>query len=83
MNETCDRCGPSVRAVYRAARTGELYLCLHCTSRLLRYNGGRWETIRYALDNNARTLRFCLIWLVVIVSPVVATVMTLLMRQML
>ncbi len=34
MNQTCDRCGPAVRAAYRAARTGELYLCRHCTSRL-------------------------------------------------
>jgi ribosomal protein S14 len=34
MNETCDRCGPAVRAVYRAERTGELYLCRHCGNRL-------------------------------------------------
>ncbi|MDT4925033.1 MAG: hypothetical protein QOG01_2746 [Pseudonocardiales bacterium] len=34
MNETCDRCGPAVRAVYRAGRRGELYLCRHCASRL-------------------------------------------------
>ena len=34
MNETCDRCGPAVRAVYRADRGGELYLCAHCTSQL-------------------------------------------------
>ena len=34
MNETCDRCGPAVRAVYRAARGGERYLCAHCTSQL-------------------------------------------------
>ena len=34
MNETCDRCGPAVGAVYGAARDGELYLCAHCTSRL-------------------------------------------------
>jgi hypothetical protein len=34
MNETCDRCGPTVRAMYRADRTGELYLCRHCASRL-------------------------------------------------
>jgi len=34
MNDTCDRCGPAVRAVYRAARRGELYLCRHCASRL-------------------------------------------------
>jgi hypothetical protein len=34
MNQTCDRCGPAVRAVYRVARTGELYLCRHCTTRL-------------------------------------------------
>jgi hypothetical protein len=29
---------------------------------------GRWETIRYALDSNARTIRLCLIWIVVIGS---------------
>lgn len=34
MNQTCDRCGPAVRAVYRVAREGELYLCRHCTTRL-------------------------------------------------
>ena len=34
MNETCDRCGPAVRAMYRADRNGELYLCRHCASRL-------------------------------------------------
>src|SRR5690348_13735694 len=45
--------------------------------------GGRWETIRYALDSNPRTLRLCLIWFVVIVSPVVGTVITLLMRHLL
>ena len=31
MNETCDRCGPAVPALYRVARRGELYLCGHCT----------------------------------------------------
>ena len=30
MNETCDRCGPAVRAAYRASRGGQLYLCGHC-----------------------------------------------------
>jgi hypothetical protein len=34
MNETCDRCGPAVRAVYSAGRHGELYLCRHCATRL-------------------------------------------------
>jgi len=34
MNETCDRCGPAVRAAYRAARTGQLYLCGHCATKL-------------------------------------------------
>jgi hypothetical protein len=34
MNETCDRCGPAVRAVYRVDRDGQLYLCLHCASQL-------------------------------------------------
>jgi hypothetical protein len=31
MNETCDRCGPAVHAAYRVDRSGELYLCRHCT----------------------------------------------------
>jgi hypothetical protein len=34
MNETCDRCGPLVRAAYRVDGDGELYLCGHCTDRL-------------------------------------------------
>ncbi len=34
MNQTCDRCGPAVRAAYRADRNGELYLCGHCASQL-------------------------------------------------
>ena len=34
MNETCDRCGPAVAAVYRVDRRGELYLCGHCMDRL-------------------------------------------------
>jgi hypothetical protein len=34
MNETCDRCGPAVRAAYRAVRGGQLYLCQHCTAQL-------------------------------------------------
>jgi hypothetical protein len=38
------------------------------TSKQARY-AGQWETIRYALDSNARTLRLCLIWFVVICSP--------------
>jgi len=34
MNETCDRCGPAVRAIYRVFRRRELYLCRHCTNQL-------------------------------------------------
>ena len=34
MNETCDRCGPVVRAAYRASRRGQLYLCGHCANQL-------------------------------------------------
>jgi hypothetical protein len=34
MNETCDRCGPAVRAIYRVFRRGEPYLCRHCTNQL-------------------------------------------------
>ena len=32
-DQTCDRCGPAVRAVYGARRDGELYLCRHCANR--------------------------------------------------
>lgn len=34
MTCTCDRCGPAVRAAYRVNRSGELYLCGHCTNLL-------------------------------------------------
>ena len=34
MNETCDRCGPAVGAVYRVHERSELYLCRHCAARL-------------------------------------------------
>ncbi|MGH3283998.1 MAG: DUF7455 domain-containing protein [Streptosporangiaceae bacterium] len=34
MNQTCDRCGPAVRALFRVNRHGELYLCGHCARRL-------------------------------------------------
>ena len=33
MNQTCDRCGPAVRASYRVERTAEIFLCGHCASR--------------------------------------------------
>jgi hypothetical protein len=33
MNETCDRCGPAVRAIYYTSRGGQLYLCGHCANR--------------------------------------------------
>lgn len=34
MNETCDRCGPAVRAEYRADRgQGFLLFCGHCATR--------------------------------------------------
>jgi len=34
MNETCDQCGPAVRAAYRATGAGQLYLCGHCAAQL-------------------------------------------------
>ena len=34
MNETCDRCGPAVRAAYHTSRGGQLYLCGHCATQL-------------------------------------------------
>jgi hypothetical protein len=57
MNQTCDRCGPAVRAAYSAARTGQLYVCGHCTTQLgpaLRAQG--W-TICPATDNRQNTSR--------------------------
>lgn len=32
MDQTCDRCGPAVRAAYRVDREGELYFCRHCAT---------------------------------------------------
>ena len=48
MNETCDRCGPGVRAMYRADRRGRLYLCRHCASRLWQALSAQGWTIRPA-----------------------------------
>jgi len=48
MNETCDRCGPGVRAMYRADRRGQLYLCRHCASRLWQALSAQGWTIRPA-----------------------------------
>jgi hypothetical protein len=48
-----------------------------------RHDAGRWETIRYALDSNARTFRLCLIWLVTIAPPVAAAAVAELIRHML
>src|SRR5690242_18029829 len=32
-DQTCDRCGPAVRAAYGVRRDGELYLCRRCANR--------------------------------------------------
>jgi hypothetical protein len=45
-----------------------------------RHASCRWDAIRYALDSNARTLRLCLITLVVSIPP---SVLTLLIRLLL
>jgi hypothetical protein len=34
-----------------------------------RDGGGQWKTICYAIDSNARTLRLCVICLVLIIGP--------------
>jgi hypothetical protein len=46
MNQTCDRCGPAVRAVYRVYRDGELYLCGHCANQLRPALSAQGWTIR-------------------------------------
>jgi len=47
------------------------------------YANGRWETIRYALDSNARTFRLCLILLMMAISPVAAAVVAVLIHHVL
>lgn len=44
--------------------------------------GGRWETIRYALDTNPRTFRLCLILSVAAVAPCLAILAAELIRHM-
>ena len=53
------------------------------TSRRPRHDGGRWDTIRYALESWPRTLRLCLILLVTIAAPVAAAALAELIRHML
>lgn len=52
-------------------------------TRQSRHDGGRWETVRYALDSNARTFRLCLILLVTAISPVAAAVVAVLIHHVL
>ena len=47
------------------------------------HQGGRWETIRYALDTNPRTFRLCLILFVAAVAPCLAAVIAEMIRHML
>jgi hypothetical protein len=48
-----------------------------------RHACGRWETVRYALDSNARTFRLCLILLVTILPAVAAAVAAVLIHHVL
>jgi hypothetical protein len=43
-----------------------------------RHGSGRWEIVRFALDSNARTFRYCVM---VAVFPVTVAVITELMRH--
>jgi ribosomal protein S14 len=54
LSQTCDRCGPAVRAVYRAHRNGELYLCRHCANQLRSALSAQEWTIRL-IDEYALT----------------------------
>ena len=47
------------------------------------HQGGRWETIRYALDTNPRTFRLCLILSVAAAAPCLAIVIAELARHIL
>jgi hypothetical protein len=46
------------------------------------HQGGRWETIRYALDTNPRTFRLCLILSVATVTPCLAAVIAEMIRHL-
>jgi hypothetical protein len=48
-----------------------------------RHGGGRWAVVLSALDSWPRTLRLCLILLVMITAPVAAAVIAELIRHML
>ncbi len=61
MNETCDRCGPGVRAVYRAARRGELYLCRHCANRYCPVLSARGWNIGSACENSPAPVDACIL----------------------
>ena len=52
MNETCDRCGPAVRADYRAVSRGQLYLCRHCAAQLKAALRAQGWTIRPAKNGS-------------------------------
>jgi hypothetical protein len=45
-------------------------------SRDARHDPCRWNTIRYAIGSTAKTLRFCLIVLVMIIPPALLVVLT-------
>jgi len=49
--------------------------------RVPRHDSGWQETVRYALENNARTFRLCLILLVMAISPVAAAVAAVLIHH--
>ena len=77
--ETLSPSGAAARIVAEVSATGASTMRVPVVRQSS--HGGRWETIRYALDSNARTLRFCLIWVVVIVSPAVAAAIADLIRH--
>ena len=46
-----------------------------------RRDGGRWETVRYALDSWQRTFRLCLILVVMTSAPCLAALAVVLIRH--
>jgi hypothetical protein len=45
------------------------------------HDSERWETVRYALDSNARTFRLCMILFVVGLAPCVGAVLAILIHR--
>lgn len=69
-----DPLGQQGAATYLKTLCGKVGLAVRVPKSTRSCHDDKWDTIRYALDSNARTIRLCLIWIVVIgMSTLAAT----------